>query len=173
MAASITDRAWPTFIAPPLSSPSTVNSWLAAFSSISAWTSSLDLPVNRLPKPRAARPAKPTGMLASFALRAARPRLMSATCPSSMTLSAPCRDAGHRLSLARRRPEPRTPRVVGDNAMAAKQTQHDAADALYRAIIETLDKNRKDGTLTAQVLEQLARACASVSMNVPDQGRLG
>ena len=57
--------------------------------------------------------------------------------------------------------------------MAAKQTQHDAADALYRAIIETLDKNRKDGTLTAQVLEQLARACASVSMNVPDQGRLG
>ncbi|MCW2660076.1 MAG: hypothetical protein JWP83_1228 [Mycobacterium sp.] len=29
--------------------------------------------------------------------------------------------------------------------MAAKQTQHDAADALYRAIIETLDKNRKDG----------------------------
>jgi hypothetical protein len=57
--------------------------------------------------------------------------------------------------------------------MAARQTQHDAADALYRAIIETLDKNRKDGTLTAPVLEELARAYASVSVNVPDQGRLG
>jgi hypothetical protein len=57
--------------------------------------------------------------------------------------------------------------------MAAKQTQHDAADALYRAIIETLDKNRKDGTLTAEVLEELARAYASVSTSVPDQGRLG
>jgi hypothetical protein len=63
--------------------------------------------------------------------------------------------------------------VVGHNAIAAKQTQHDAADALYRAIIETLDKNRKDGTLTAPVLEELARAYASVSMSVPDQGRLG
>jgi hypothetical protein len=57
--------------------------------------------------------------------------------------------------------------------MAAKQSQHDTADALYRAIIETLDKNRKEGTLTAQVLEELARAYASVSTSVPDQGRLG
>lgn len=57
--------------------------------------------------------------------------------------------------------------------MSAKQTQHDAADALYRAIIETLDKNRKDGTLTGDVLETLARAYAAVSTNVPDQGRLG
>jgi hypothetical protein len=57
--------------------------------------------------------------------------------------------------------------------MAAKQTQHDAADALFRAIIETLDKNRSDGTLTGEVLEVLARAYASVSMNVPDQARLG
>ncbi len=57
--------------------------------------------------------------------------------------------------------------------MAAKQTQHDAADALLRAIIETLDKNRNDGTLTAQILEELARAYASVSTCVPEQGRLG
>jgi hypothetical protein len=57
--------------------------------------------------------------------------------------------------------------------MSAKQTQHDAADALYRAIIETLDKNRKDGTLTGDILETLARAYAAVSTNVPDQGRLG
>src|SRR5271170_429372 len=85
IAASITDNAWPTFIAPPLSSPRTVNNWLAAFSISSAWTSSFDLPVSRLPNPSAARPAKPTGMLASFALRAALLRLMSATSPSSMT----------------------------------------------------------------------------------------
>lgn len=57
--------------------------------------------------------------------------------------------------------------------MAAKQTQHDAADALFRAIIETLDKNRNEGTLTAQVLEELARAYASLATNVPEQGRLG
>ncbi|WP_197283484.1 hypothetical protein [Mycobacterium sp. Marseille-P9652] len=57
--------------------------------------------------------------------------------------------------------------------MAAKQSQHDAADSLFRAIIETLDKNRKDGTLTATVLEELARAYAAVSTSVPDQARLG
>src|ERR1700694_3681936 len=97
MAASMTDSAWPTFIAPPLSSPSTVNSWLAAFSISSALTSSQDLPVSRLPKPNAARPAKPTGRLASFALRAARPRLISATRPSSMTvLTTPHRSGNNR-----------------------------------------------------------------------------
>ncbi|VBA36240.1 hypothetical protein [Mycobacterium attenuatum] len=57
--------------------------------------------------------------------------------------------------------------------MAAKQTQHDAADALFRAIIETLDKHRKDGTLTEGVLDDLSRAYAAVSTNVPEQGRLG
>ncbi|MFZ1178419.1 MAG: hypothetical protein WAO15_19580 [Mycobacterium sp.] len=57
--------------------------------------------------------------------------------------------------------------------MAAKQTQHDAADALFRAIIETLDKNRDERTLTAEVLEELARAYASVATSVPEQGRLG
>ena len=57
--------------------------------------------------------------------------------------------------------------------MAAKRTQRDAADALSRAIIETLDKNRKEGTVTPQVLEEPAGAYASVSTNVPDQGRLG
>jgi hypothetical protein len=57
--------------------------------------------------------------------------------------------------------------------MAAKQAQHDAADALFRAIIETLDKNRTAGTLTAGVLEELSRAYASVATNVPEQGRMG
>ncbi|PJE20201.1 MAG: hypothetical protein CK431_28295, partial [Mycobacterium sp.] len=37
--------------------------------------------------------------------------------------------------------------------MAAKQTQHDAADALFRAIIETLDKHRNERTLTEDVLD--------------------
>jgi hypothetical protein len=41
--------------------------------------------------------------------------------------------------------------------MAARQTQHDAADARYRAIIETLDTSRNDGTVTGDVLEVLAR----------------
>ena len=57
--------------------------------------------------------------------------------------------------------------------MAAKQSQHEAADSLFRAIIETLDKNRSDGTLTAAVLEELSRAYAAVSTSVPDPGRLG
>ncbi|BBX65749.1 hypothetical protein MSAS_49230 [Mycobacterium saskatchewanense] len=57
--------------------------------------------------------------------------------------------------------------------MSAKQSQHEAADSLFRAIIETLDKSRKDGTLTAAVLEELSRAYASVATSVPEPGRLG
>ncbi|BBX95230.1 hypothetical protein [Mycobacterium lacus] len=57
--------------------------------------------------------------------------------------------------------------------MSAKQTQHDAADSLFRAIIETLDRHRNERTLTETVLDDLARAYASVSANVPEQGRLG
>ena len=57
--------------------------------------------------------------------------------------------------------------------MSAKQTQHDAADALFRAIIETLDRHHNDRTLTEGVLDDLARAYAAVSTNVPEQGRLG
>jgi hypothetical protein len=57
--------------------------------------------------------------------------------------------------------------------MAAKQTQHDAADALFRAIIETLDRHRNAGTLTETVLDELARAYAAISTNVPEQGRMG
>ena len=64
--------------------------------------------------------------------------------------------------------------MVGEKPwQQSKQAQHDAADALYRAIIETLDKSRNQGTLTSQVLQELARAYASVSTNVPEQGRLG
>lgn len=53
--------------------------------------------------------------------------------------------------------------------MSARSTQHDAADALFRAIIETLDKHRNERTLTEDVLDTLARAYASISTNVPEQ----
>jgi hypothetical protein len=80
------------------------------------------------------------------------------------------------LSLAGRGPATDRnahPKGGTDEAMAAKQLQQEAANSLFRAIIETLDKNRTDGTLTAAVLEELGRAYASVSTNVPDPGRLG
>jgi len=57
--------------------------------------------------------------------------------------------------------------------MAAKQSQHDAADCLFRAIIETLEKHRNEHTLTEKVLDDLASAYAAVSTNVPEQGRQG
>jgi hypothetical protein len=57
--------------------------------------------------------------------------------------------------------------------MSAKQTQHDAADALYRAIIETLDGHRNKNTLNELVLGHLANAYAAISSNVPEQGRQG
>ncbi|RFD26740.1 hypothetical protein MUBE_02510 [Mycobacterium uberis] len=55
----------------------------------------------------------------------------------------------------------------------SKATQHRAADALFRAIIEALDKHRNDRTLTGRVLDDLARVYVSISTNVPDQGGQG
>ena len=57
--------------------------------------------------------------------------------------------------------------------MSARQSQHEAADSLFRAIIETLDRHRNERTLTGGVLEELARAYAAVATNVPEQGALG
>ncbi len=57
--------------------------------------------------------------------------------------------------------------------MAAKQTQHEAADSLFRAIIETLDRHRSEHTLTENVLQDLASAYAAVSTAVPEPGRMG
>jgi hypothetical protein len=57
--------------------------------------------------------------------------------------------------------------------MAARQSQHEAADSLFRAIIETLDKHRNERTLTEGVLDDLARAYAAISTNVPEPGHLG
>src|SRR4051795_4845017 len=145
MAASMTESAWPAFIAPPLSSPRTVNSCWAALSISSALTSSLDLPVSRLPNPSAARPAMPAPRPASLALRAAPPRLMSLTSPSSMTagaLSAPrmprppaCQGrAGADVELQRgvqRRRRMRCAVDVGD-AHAVADRRDDAVDLVER-----------------------------------------
>ncbi len=78
-AASKIDSAWPTFIAPPLSCPSTLNSCSAVRCWISAATASGSIPVTRFPKPSAARPAYPRGSEASFTVRAMAQRGMSVT----------------------------------------------------------------------------------------------
>lgn len=57
--------------------------------------------------------------------------------------------------------------------MSAKQSQHEAADSLFRAIVETLDRHRSVGTLDEGVLDVLARAYAALSTSVPEPGRLG
>jgi hypothetical protein len=57
--------------------------------------------------------------------------------------------------------------------MAAKQSQPEAADFIFRAIIETLDKHRSDRSLTEDVLDTLASAYAAVSTSVPEQVPLG
>ena len=55
----------------------------------------------------------------------------------------------------------------------AKEAQHDAAESLFGAIIALLDKHEAEHSLTSEILEELARAYASVAANVPDQPRLG
>jgi hypothetical protein len=57
--------------------------------------------------------------------------------------------------------------------MAAMQSQPEAADFIFRAIIETLDKHRSDRSLTEDVLDTLASAYAAVSTSVPEQVPLG
>jgi hypothetical protein len=57
--------------------------------------------------------------------------------------------------------------------MSAKLAQHDAAESLFGAIIALLEKHERAHTLTEAVVEELARAYASVSANVPEQGHLG
>jgi len=56
----------------------------------------------------------------------------------------------------------------------AKEAQHDAAESLFGHIIGLLDKHEAEHTLTSEVVEELARAYASVAAcGVPDQPRLG
>ncbi len=57
--------------------------------------------------------------------------------------------------------------------MTAKQSQHDAAESLFGAIVAILDKHSAAHTLTEQIVEELARAYSAVATSVPDQGRLG
>ena len=79
MAASNTDSAWPNFIAPPLSSPSTANSCSALLAMSCAEISSPSPPTSLRPQPPTARPATPRGRLASLAVRAAVRRGISLT----------------------------------------------------------------------------------------------
>ncbi len=78
-AASKTDSAWPNFIAPPLSWPSTLKSCSAVRCWISAEMTSGAMPVTRLPKPSTVRPANPSGSAASLAVRVTARRGMSVT----------------------------------------------------------------------------------------------
>jgi hypothetical protein len=69
--------------------------------------------------------------------------------------------------------EPHMRGVVPQLAMAANHTQHEAADALFRAIIETVDRHRNERTLTETVLQDLASAYSAASTAVPEPGRMG
>jgi hypothetical protein len=55
----------------------------------------------------------------------------------------------------------------------AKEAQHDAAESLFGAIVALRDKHEHDHSLTSSCLEELSRAYAAVTANVPDQARLG
>src|SRR5450631_3569670 len=68
-AASNTESACPSFIAPPLSSPRTLKTCSAVRCLISWATNSDGRPPRRLPVPSAVRPARPAGSVASFAVR--------------------------------------------------------------------------------------------------------
>ena len=69
-AASKMDSAWPSFMAPPLSSPRTRKICSAVRCWISCATISAGRPPIRFPTPMAVRPASPIGSLAIFAARA-------------------------------------------------------------------------------------------------------
>ena len=84
-AASSTDRLWPNFIAPPLSSPRVRNSCSAVRCWTSLSTASAGLPPSRLPTPSAWRPAYPRGSAARRAVRATALRGRSVMDPVSLT----------------------------------------------------------------------------------------
>ena len=106
IAASMTLSAWPSFIAPPLSSPSTANSCSAAFALNCASISPLSPPASLRPKPMAARPAIPRGMLASLAVRAELLRGISDTTPSCLTGASFARNRCQVLATAGYLPRP-------------------------------------------------------------------
>ncbi len=106
-AASNTDSAWPNFIAPPLSCPRTLKRCSAVRSWISAVTTSDAMPPTRLPRPSAARPAKPSGNDANRAVRDTARRGISVTGsfnPIASPNPAPGSDpAGHKRRRTARR----------------------------------------------------------------------
>jgi hypothetical protein len=127
-AASNTLSAWPSFIAPPLSSPSTrkICSAVRCWSSLA--TISAGRPPMRLPRPSVARPATPRGSEASFAVRVTALRGMSATRPSSPARASRTpvtAHSGHTRNRAlRAHPEPRTPGTPGTAHSAHAGTAH-------------------------------------------------
>ena len=73
------DRACPSLSAPPLSSPRTLKICSAVRCWISCATISAGRPPSRFPRPSAVRPARPTGRVASFAVRVTARRGTSLT----------------------------------------------------------------------------------------------
>ncbi len=90
-AASKIDIAWPNFIAPPLSSPSTLKTCSAVRCWTSAATASAGRPPRRLPSPSVARPAMPSGRVASRAVRVTALRGRSLTDSLSRAEVSPAR----------------------------------------------------------------------------------
>ena len=83
------------------------------------------------------------------------------------------RALGARATISPRGSQSQDPRTHDGRTMSAKQAQHEAAEALFGAIIALLDKHEHAHTLTEAVVEELARAYAAVSTSVPEQERLG
>ena len=108
-AASKIDNAWPNFIAPPLSSPRTLKICSAVRCWISVATISAGRPPMRLPNPRAVRPAKPIGSVASLAVRvtARRGKSLTSHCPLGTCA---------RNHTGLRFPRPATPRQSGSTS---------------------------------------------------------
>ena len=82
------DIAWPNFIAPPLSSPSTRKSCSAVRCWTEVATASAGAPPIRRPRPSVARPAYPNGKEASRAVRATVLRGRSLMPPLCLATSA-------------------------------------------------------------------------------------
>ncbi len=90
IAASKMLMAWPIFMAPPLSSPRTLNICSAVRAWSSACTISAGLPPMRLPSPHAVRPACAAGSAAIFTLRVSAFLGISGTGPLSPDWAARC-----------------------------------------------------------------------------------
>ena len=155
--------AWPNFIAPPLSSPSTLNSCSAVRACTSAATSSAGLPPTRLPMPRAVRPAKPSGRVASFAVRrdglagefAHRAIVPCRVTRGSRTADAPASAAAPPAATGRRAP-PATPRAAraGRPARCARPWRRAPPPTAVSVVSGVTAGARRDGPRGCQLGQQ-------------------